>query len=67
MIGEIGVAHVVAADPADPPDLPGLRPWVRERLADYKAPDELVLLDALPLTAMGKVDHAALRRARQLS
>jgi non-ribosomal peptide synthetase component E (peptide arylation enzyme) len=28
---------------------------------DYKAPDEVVVIDALPLTAMMKVDKAALR------
>jgi non-ribosomal peptide synthetase component E (peptide arylation enzyme) len=34
---------------------------VSARLADYKAPDRLILLDALPLTMMGKVDKLALR------
>lgn len=61
-IGEIGVAFVVAADPADPPTLEALRAWVRERLADYKAPDRLELVAALPLTPMLKVDKAELRR-----
>jgi acyl-CoA synthetase (AMP-forming)/AMP-acid ligase II len=60
VIGEIGVAHVVSADPAAPPGLEELRHWVRERLADYKAPDRLELLDDLPLTPMLKVDRAAL-------
>jgi acyl-CoA synthetase (AMP-forming)/AMP-acid ligase II len=59
-IGEIGVACVVPADPAVPPSLDELRSHVRGELADYKAPDRLVLLDALPLTAMMKVDKAAL-------
>jgi acyl-CoA synthetase (AMP-forming)/AMP-acid ligase II len=61
-IGEIGVAFVVPADPAAPPSLEELRVHVRGELADYKAPDRLVLLDALPLTAMMKVDKAALSR-----
>jgi non-ribosomal peptide synthetase component E (peptide arylation enzyme) len=30
-------------------------------LADYKAPDRIVLLPSLPLTSMMKVDKAALR------
>ena len=55
-----GVAFVTPVDPADPPTLAGLRTWVRERLADYKAPDELELLTELPLTPMLKVDRAAL-------
>lgn len=60
-IGEIGVACVVPADPANPPTLKDLRNHVRGELADYKAPDRLILLDALPLTAMMKVDKAALK------
>lgn len=60
-IGEIGVACVVPADPANPPTLEDLRNHVRGELADYKAPDRLVLLSALPLTAMMKVDKDALR------
>jgi acyl-CoA synthetase (AMP-forming)/AMP-acid ligase II len=60
VIGEIGRAFVVPADPAHPPTLAELRTWVADRLADYKRPDELVLRKSLPLTAMGKVDKAAL-------
>jgi acyl-CoA synthetase (AMP-forming)/AMP-acid ligase II len=61
VIGEIGVAFVVPTDPALPPTLEELRAWTRERLADYKAPDRLELVDDLPLTAMLKVDKVALR------
>jgi len=61
VIGEIGVAFVVPADPQAPPSLDELRAWCRERLADYKAPDRLELVDRLPLTAMLKVDKSALR------
>jgi acyl-CoA synthetase (AMP-forming)/AMP-acid ligase II len=61
VIGEIGRAFIVATDPAHPPTLAELRTWVSDRLADYKRPDEIVLRDSLPLTAMGKVDKAALR------
>jgi acyl-CoA synthetase (AMP-forming)/AMP-acid ligase II len=60
VIGEIGRAFVVPVDPANPPTLAELRTWVADRLADYKRPDELVLRDSLPLTAMGKVDKSAL-------
>jgi acyl-CoA synthetase (AMP-forming)/AMP-acid ligase II len=59
-IGEEGVAFVVPADPADPPDLEGLRSWCRDRIADYKAPDRLVLVESLPVTSMLKVDKRAL-------
>jgi acyl-CoA synthetase (AMP-forming)/AMP-acid ligase II len=60
-IGEIGVAFVVPTDPAVPPMLDDLRHHVRGELADYKAPDRLVLLEALPLTAMMKIDKVALK------
>ncbi len=63
VLGEIGVAFVVPADPATPPTLDQLRAWCHERLASYKAPDALVLLDELPLTAMSKIDKRALAPA----
>lgn len=61
VIGEIGVAFVVPAGRASPPSLEELRLWCRERLADYKAPDRLEVVEALPLTAMMKIDKRALR------
>jgi acyl-CoA synthetase (AMP-forming)/AMP-acid ligase II len=61
VIGEIGVAFVVPSDFSAPPRLDELRAWVRSKLADYKAPDELVVLEKLPLTAMMKIDKQALR------
>jgi len=62
VIGEIGVAYVVPADPARPPGRAELQAWCRQRLADYKAPDEVVVVVELPLTPMLKVDKAALAR-----
>jgi acyl-CoA synthetase (AMP-forming)/AMP-acid ligase II len=64
IIGEIGVAFVVPAA-TSAPDLAEVRAWVAARLADYKAPDELHVVDALPLTAMLKVDKDSLRAAAQ--
>jgi acyl-CoA synthetase (AMP-forming)/AMP-acid ligase II len=60
VIGEIGVAFVVPVDPASPPSLEDLRAAVKAELADYKAPDELHIVDALPLTSVMKVDKLAL-------
>ncbi|MDO8389868.1 MAG: class I adenylate-forming enzyme family protein [Actinomycetota bacterium] len=60
-LGEIGVAFVVVEPEAQAPARDELRAWVRDRLADYKAPDEVVVLGALPLTPMAKVDKHALR------
>jgi acyl-CoA synthetase (AMP-forming)/AMP-acid ligase II len=60
VIGELGVAFVTLAPGAQAPTLAELRSWVVERLADYKAPDRVEVLDALPLTAMMKIDKPAL-------
>jgi acyl-CoA synthetase (AMP-forming)/AMP-acid ligase II len=62
VIGEIGVAFVVPEDRALAPSLAELRAHVRTQLADYKAPDHLVLVDDIPLTPMLKPDRVALRR-----
>ena len=45
------------------PQLDAMRAFCAATLADYKAPDRLVIVDALPLTAMGKVDKRALASA----
>jgi acyl-CoA synthetase (AMP-forming)/AMP-acid ligase II len=63
VIGEIGVAFVVLLPGAPVPSLASLRTWVAERLADYKAPDEVRVVEALPLTPMGKVDKGSLAAA----
>ena len=59
-LGEVGVAYVVPEAGAPAPDLDALRTWCRDRLADYKAPDRLEVVDDLPLTSMLKIDKRAL-------
>lgn len=61
VMGEIGVAAVVARDPSRPPTLEALRAFAAGSLAAYKLPEALAVLDALPLTAAEKVDRGALR------
>jgi acyl-CoA synthetase (AMP-forming)/AMP-acid ligase II len=61
VIGETGVAFVVPSDGESPPTLEDLRRWSLDRLADYKSPDRLVLLDEIPATAMQKTDRERLR------
>jgi malonyl-CoA/methylmalonyl-CoA synthetase len=39
-----------------------LRAWARERLAVYKTPREIIVVEALPRNPMGKVTKAELRR-----
>lgn len=61
VLGELGVAVVVPADPASPPTLAALREFGGAALAHHKLPDDLVLADALPLTVATKLDRSALR------
>ena len=61
VMGEVGVAIVVARDPSAPPPLAALRDFGGEQLASYKLPDDVRVVDALPLTAMDKLDRRALR------
>ena len=60
VMGEVGVAVVVPRDPASPPSLEQLRSHADGRLAAWKLPEGLVLVNDLPLTAMQKLDRAKL-------
>jgi acyl-coenzyme A synthetase/AMP-(fatty) acid ligase len=52
------VAYVVAN--GQPPTNEELRNYLRERVPEYMVPSAVMMLDALPLTAHGKVDLGAL-------
>jgi acyl-CoA synthetase (AMP-forming)/AMP-acid ligase II len=59
--GETPVAVVVPADAASPPTLEDLVDFTRDKLASYKKPTILVVVDELPRNAAGKVVKHALR------
>lgn len=61
VMGNRGVAVIVPADPARPPTLDELRAFAADDLARFKLPEDLVVVDALPLTAGHKLDRRALR------
>ena len=48
-------AYIVPDDPADPPSLKDLRDHVGDRIARFKAPRELHLVDEIPRTPAGKI------------
>ncbi len=54
------VAAAVVLNHGHALDLQSLRIWARESLAPYKLPSRLLVLDALPRNAMGKVMKPAL-------
>ena len=60
--GERVVAWVVADPHVGAPALDDLRALVRQQLAAFAAPRELVLVPALPRTSIGKLRREELRR-----
>ncbi|HEY6323424.1 MAG TPA: condensation domain-containing protein, partial [Thermoanaerobaculia bacterium] len=60
-------AYLVARDKQAPPATAVLRAFLRERLPEPLVPAAFVVLPALPLTANGKVDRAALPEPRWAS
>jgi o-succinylbenzoate---CoA ligase len=59
--GELVTAFVVAADPAEPPDLDRLKANVRQALSAHAAPKKVFVVPVFPLLPSGKPDRAALR------
>ncbi len=59
--GETPVAIIVPADPLDPPVESEIIAYCRERLASYKKPTAVILVDELPRNASGKVLKTRLR------
>ncbi|MGZ4704606.1 MAG: AMP-binding enzyme, partial [Acidimicrobiales bacterium] len=58
--GERVVALVVPADPSAPPPLDQLRDHVKQEQPAFAAPRELVVVERLPRTLLGKVERHAL-------
>ncbi|CAB4685749.1 MAG: AMP-binding protein [Actinobacteria bacterium] len=55
------VVAVVAVDPSSGIDAAALIAYSQERLARHKYPREIILVDAVPLTSVGKTDRKAVR------
>nr|BFE55954.1 (2,3-dihydroxybenzoyl)adenylate synthase [Dactylosporangium thailandense] len=63
-LGERSCAFVVVRPGAAPPTLPALRRHLRERgLAAFKIPDRIQVVDAFPVTGVGKISRRELRAA----
>jgi fatty-acyl-CoA synthase len=61
--GEEVLACVVPRDPADPPTLAELAAFCRDRLAHFKIPRHLRIMDSFPMTVSGKVRKVELRES----
>jgi amino acid adenylation domain-containing protein len=59
------VAYVVSEPGAQPPSARQLQDAVREMLPDFMVPSAVIFLDALPLTANGKLDRSRLPAPEQ--
>jgi fatty-acyl-CoA synthase/long-chain acyl-CoA synthetase len=59
--GEAPLAVIAPRDPADPPTAAEIESWCRDRLAAYKRPRDVTLVDTLPRNPSGKVLKTALR------
>jgi malonyl-CoA/methylmalonyl-CoA synthetase len=53
--GELVTAFVVLQPGTPAPSVEDLRDWARERLAAFKLPRALVVIDAMPRNALGKI------------
>jgi len=58
-------AIIEPADAANPPTLDAVRSYVKGRLAAYKAPKSIEIVDAIPRSQATKVNRGALVAARQ--
>ena len=57
-------AIIQAADPADPPTFDEIRAHAKERIAPYKVPKSIEVVDEIPRSAATKVNRGALLEAR---
>jgi acyl-CoA synthetase (AMP-forming)/AMP-acid ligase II len=60
-LGEVGAAFIVGK-PGTAPSPPQIIEWAREAMANFKVPRHVIVIDALPLNASGKVLKYQLRR-----
>ncbi len=65
VMGAVGVAVVIPADPTDPPTLEELRTFGEQHIARYKLPEHLRLIEEFPMTPMSKIDRSALELSEE--
>jgi acyl-CoA synthetase (AMP-forming)/AMP-acid ligase II len=63
-LGEVGCAFVVAREPIEFEDF---RVWCRERMANFKVPRYLEVMESFPLTGSNKVSKVDLRERAEVN
>jgi fatty-acyl-CoA synthase len=63
--GETPLAVIIPVDQEDPPTPEDIAAWCAERLARYKRPKSIAIVDALPRNPSGKVLKNQLRLERE--
>jgi acyl-CoA synthetase (AMP-forming)/AMP-acid ligase II len=58
---ETPLAVIVPNDPSDPPTAEDVEQWCRQRLASYKKPSQVRIVDSLPRNVSGKILKTELR------
>lgn len=63
--GEVPVACIIPKDPNNPPDLASVREYLADRLASYKHPKDVRIIEAFPRSGIGKIQKNVLRQSVQ--
>lgn len=63
--GLVAVCAFVVAATASPPPVQELQAFAKARLEHYKVPRDIVFMESLPRTHLGKIDRGALARRRK--
>jgi fatty-acyl-CoA synthase len=67
ILGELICACVIPKNSDNPPDIMELREYCKDKIADYKMPDELCIMEDFPKTPSGKIRKFGDRGIRDMA
>lgn len=59
--GEVPIAFIIPKDPQNPPTLASVREYLADRLASYKHPKDIRVIEEFPRSGIGKIQKNVLR------
>ncbi|MBA2655668.1 MAG: acyl--CoA ligase [Tatlockia sp.] len=62
LLGQVVMAFIVIAEEVDDFSIEQLQLFIRNKIADYKVPEKIVIVSQLPRNASGKLDRKALAK-----